>query len=114
MQVLSVCVLTVQVCASRPGAPAGVSEVYKHPGAERRRSDYTHTHTPVRTHTQSGRHEPGAADGAEGESVEHHRVRGGILPGKVLSLHHGVSEHPGPRLQEDPLHQGGERTVSDL
>lgn len=50
MRVLSVCVLTVQVCFSRPGAPAGVSEVYKHPGPERRRSDYTHTHSHTHRH----------------------------------------------------------------
>lgn len=107
MRVFRVCVLTVQVSGSCCGAQAGGTEVYKRPGAERPPSDYTHTPISTHTHThpQSSRHEPRAANGAEGaESVEHHRVRGGTLSGKELSVHHGVSEHPGPGLLEDPLH----------
>lgn len=52
-----------------------------------------------------------STDGADGP-VQDHSLGGGELPGKALWVHAGVPEHHGEGLQQDPLHQGWEWTVS--
>ena len=52
-----------------------------------------------------------SADGTDGP-VQDHSLGGGELPGKALWVHAGVPEHHGEGLQQDPLHQGWEWTVS--
>lgn len=52
-----------------------------------------------------------STDGADGP-VQDHSLGGGELPGKALWVHAGVPEHHGEGIQQDPLHQGWEWTVS--
>ena len=65
---------------------------------------------PRKSKPTNSQHEH-SADGADG-SVQDHRVGGGELPGQALRVHAGVPEHHGEGIQQDPLHEGRERTVS--
>lgn len=61
-------------------------------------------------HRRSRSHEH-STDGANGP-VPDHSLGGGELPGKALWVHAGMPEHHGEGLQQNPLHQGREWTVS--